>query len=120
MLDDLTNNILVLGLNLAQASQASATMNVSNYQVSGAEKVGVSFQSRLAAMKQLENKEALEAEVQNLLQLKPTELLVSRGEESIDLAEETMKSLQAEGRYKAMVDILNHRIGMLELGVKGR
>lgn len=119
MIEDVTNHLLVTGMDMQITKHTVSALNVSNYKNEGAKKITVSFEQELQKLRSAQEGNYLQQELFQVSGLKGKAQYSESDISSIDLAAETQKSLQAEGRYKTMVELLNKRLGMLSLGIKG-
>jgi len=118
IIHDVTNNLLVAGMDMQVTKQTVAALNVANVQNKNAKAISVSFEQQLERLRAAQDNDFLQLE---LLQIDNVSSNASFKEEadSIDLGAEIQNSLQAESRYKTMVELMNKRLGMLSMGIKG-
>jgi len=119
MIQDVTNRLLVIGMDMQVTKQTVVALNVANVQNKGAKAVSVSFKQQLEKLSAAQDKESLQQKVLQIDNVSSTADFKEQDVGSIDLGAETQNSLQAESRYKTMVELMNKRLGMLSMGIKG-
>ncbi|MCF6436986.1 hypothetical protein [Pseudoalteromonas sp. MMG022] len=120
MSDLLSIEALRLSLNMAATEQRLALENLASHSISGAHSQRADFSSLLADINSMPSEQKSQAMSQLSDQWQDIETYyVNQGNKKASLDEEVALSMQASGKYQKLVEVLNRKIGLMNMAVSG-
>ncbi|KUI97023.1 flagellar basal body protein [Vibrio sp. MEBiC08052] len=122
MIDEITTRLLVLSMDMQQYKQQVTAVNVANVNTAGYTAKTVNFDTVLESLSQSHTRTELMQRIGAYQGERIEDLADVRDNhkhQSVKLDEEVLASSQAAGKYQTMAELLNRRLGLVRMGIKG-
>ncbi|EJI1278682.1 flagellar basal body rod protein FlgB [Vibrio vulnificus] len=123
MVNEVSTKLLVLSMEMEAYKQQVAAINVANVNTKGYKPYTVSFTQALNAIEHSDSNDAKEAVIDKLSQSGVEDIAkinINHQSGDVMLDEEILASSRASGRYQTMAELLNRRLGLIRMGIKGQ
>ncbi|MGF1731272.1 hypothetical protein [Photobacterium kasasachensis] len=123
MINEVSTKLLVLSMDMEAYKQQVAAVNVANVNTNGYSAQSVNFDSVLRQISTSRDRAqfAMNIDLYRTMDLEQLADVENNAQsQSVMLDEEILASTQASGKYQAMAELLNRRLGLIRMGIKGQ
>ncbi|MDO6685850.1 MULTISPECIES: hypothetical protein [unclassified Agarivorans] len=123
MIDDVTSKLLVFSMNMESYKQQVSAINVANANNANFKAKTASFDSVMEVMLRQDNTADLHKTVEQYQHFRIQQIAdIQQPENSqaVQLDQEIINSDRASSKYNKLVELLNRKIGLVKLGIKGQ
>lgn len=123
MINEISTELLVLSMDMEAYKQQVAAVNVANVNTKGYSAQTVNFDNVLQQISTSRDRSqfAMNIDLYRTMDIeKLADIKKNDRSQSVMLDEEILASTQASGKYQAMAELLNRRLGLIRMGIKGQ
>lgn len=123
MINEISTELLVLSMDMEAYKQQVAAVNVANVNTKGYSAQTVNFDNVLRQISTSRDRSqfAINIDLYRTMDIEQlADIKKNDRSQSVMLDEEILASTQASGKYQAMAELLNRRLGLIRMGIKGQ
>lgn len=123
MINEISTELLVLSMDMEAYKQQVAAVNVANVNTKGYSAQTVNFDNVLRQISTSRDRSqfAMNIDLYRTMDIEQlADIKKNDRSQSVMLDEEILASTQASGKYQAMAELLNRRLGLIRMGIKGQ
>jgi len=123
VINEISTELLVLSMDMEAYKQQVAAVNVANVNTKGYSAQTVNFDNVLRQISTSRDRSqfAMNIDLYRTMDIEQlADIKKNDRSQSVMLDEEILASTQASGKYQAMAELLNRRLGLIRMGIKGQ
>jgi len=123
VINEISTELLVLSMDMEAYKQQVAAVNVANVNTKGYSAQTVNFDNVLRQISTSRDRSqfAINIDLYRTMDIEQlADIKKNDRSQSVMLDEEILASTQASGKYQAMAELLNRRLGLIRMGIKGQ